>query len=44
MVKQEDIRELVMWREMLLNPELLGCLVVYGGIFLLAWIFGKIWD
>lgn len=31
-----------MWREVFLDPELLGCLVVYGGMFLLAWFIGKI--
>lgn len=31
-----------MWREVFLDPELLGCLVVYAGMFLLAWIIGKI--
>lgn len=32
-----------MWREVFLDPELLGCLIVYGVMFLLAWIIGKIW-
>lgn len=32
-----------MWREVFLDPELLGLLVVYGGMFLLAWIGYKIW-
>lgn len=26
-----------------IDPEFLGCLVVYGGMFLLAWIGYKIW-
>lgn len=27
-----------------IDPEFLGCLVVYGGMFLGAYIFGKIAD
>ena len=26
-----------------IDPEFLGLLVVYGGMFLLMWIVGKIW-
>ena len=26
-----------------IDPEFLGCLVVYGGMFLGAWIINKIW-
>lgn len=32
-----------MLAETFLDPEFLGCLVVYGGMFLLAWIGYKIW-
>jgi hypothetical protein len=32
-----------MLAEAFLDPEFLGCLVVYGGMFLLAWIGYKIW-
>lgn len=31
-----------MWREVFLDPELLGCLVVYGGMFLIGFIWYKI--
>ena len=33
-----------MLAEMFLDPEFLGCLVVYGGMFLGAYIYGKIAD
>lgn len=31
-----------MWREVFLDPELLGCLVFYGVMFLIAFIWYKI--
>jgi hypothetical protein len=41
--RNKEPKERDMWREVFLDPELLGCLVVYGGMFLLAWIGYKIW-